>query len=92
MGPGVRAVRPRPTDTSVGCPADPRAGAPGRAACMETDVREPAMPLLLAILLVGLLAGYLLAVVLPCPLRLSAALGGVAGLLAALALPGFSTL
>ena len=50
------------------------------------------MPLILVLILVGLVLGYLAAVVFPCPLRLSAALGGVAGLLAALALPGFSAL
>ena len=50
------------------------------------------MPLVLILVLVGLLLGYLAAVVFPCPLRISAALGGVAGLLAAFALPGYSAL
>jgi hypothetical protein len=50
------------------------------------------MPLLPALILVGLLLGCRSAVVFPCPLRLSAALRGVAGLLAAPALPGFYTL
>ena len=50
------------------------------------------MPVLLALVLVGLVLGYLAAVVFPCPLRLSAALGCLVGVLAALALPGFSAL
>jgi hypothetical protein len=48
------------------------------------------MPLLLALVLAGLLLGYCVAVVFPWPFALSATVGGLAGLLAALILPGFA--